>query len=113
MTGVIRQITSLVLIKKFLIDWFKISYLGEADTVIKLGTKSRFDDMGLRIRDSVLELFSLVLMNLGQCRIFHSQLSHLLGNFDDLENFKKLKLTKVHSLAPHPPITNGIKNNYR
>lgn len=113
MTGVIRQITSLVLIKKFLIDWFKISYLGEADTVIKLGTKSRFDDMGLRIRDSVLELFSLVLMNLGQCRIFHSQLSHLLGNFDDLENFKKLKLTKVHSLTPHPAITNGIKNNYR
>ena len=37
--GLIRQITSLVLSRKFLTDWFKILLLGEAATEIRLVIK--------------------------------------------------------------------------
>ena len=36
--------TLLMLIRQFLIDWFKIPFLGEAETVISI--KSWFNDMG-------------------------------------------------------------------
>ena len=36
----IKQITSLVLTRKFQFDWFKILLLGEAETAIRLGIKS-------------------------------------------------------------------------
>lgn len=35
-------------------DWFKIPFLAEAETVIK----TRFGDVGLSLRDSILGLFS-------------------------------------------------------
>lgn len=36
----IRRITSLMLTRKFQGDWFKITFLGEAETIINLGNKS-------------------------------------------------------------------------
>ena len=43
----IRQITSLLLTRKFQIEEFEIIFLGEVEIVIKLGVKSWFADMGL------------------------------------------------------------------
>lgn len=42
----LMQITSLMWIRKFQTDWFKIPLLGEAETPIKLGVKPWFDIMG-------------------------------------------------------------------
>ena len=39
------QISSLVFLRKFQTDWFKISFLGEAETAIKLVIKFWFSDM--------------------------------------------------------------------
>lgn len=51
--------TSQVPTRQFQIDWFKIPFLGEAESVIKLGIKSRFSDVWLCRRDSVWDLLSL------------------------------------------------------
>ena len=54
----IRQTTSLLLTRKFQIDEFEIIFLGEVETVIKLGIKSWFADVGLSVNDSTLGLNS-------------------------------------------------------
>lgn len=57
--GSIKQITFLELTRYFHIDWFKIPFLGEAESIIKLGIRSQFGDMGLSTSDSILNLRSL------------------------------------------------------
>ena len=57
--GSIRWLTSLVLTRQFQTGWSKIPVLGEAATVMKLGIKSRFGDVGLSTSDSILGLLSL------------------------------------------------------
>ena len=54
----IRQTTSLLLTRKFQTDEFEIIFLGEVETVIKLGIKSWFADVGLSVNDSTLGLNS-------------------------------------------------------
>lgn len=54
----IRQITSLLLTRKFQIEEFEIIFLGEVEIVIKLGVKSLFADAGLSVNDSTLGLNS-------------------------------------------------------
>ena len=53
----IRQITSLLLTRKFQIEEFEIIFLGEVEIVIKLGVKSWFADMGLSTGDFIWDLF--------------------------------------------------------
>lgn len=36
----------LVVTRKFCVDWFKVAFLGEAGTVVRLGIKFWFADMG-------------------------------------------------------------------
>ena len=43
--GLIWQVTLLVLVKKFQVDWFKIPLPGEAETAIRLGFKFGFGDV--------------------------------------------------------------------
>lgn len=45
--GSITQITSVVLTRTFQTDWLKITFLGEAETLVKLSIKSQFGDLGL------------------------------------------------------------------
>ena len=40
-------------------DWFKILLLGEVGTIIKLGMKSQFGDVGLSTSGLILGLLSL------------------------------------------------------
>lgn len=51
-------LTNCLLTGQLLIDWFKIPFLGEAKTVMKLSIKSQFGDMGLSGSDSILDLLS-------------------------------------------------------
>ena len=55
----VRWIVFLLLTRKFQIDWFKITFLGEIDTAVRLGIKSWLADMRLSTSDSILGLLSL------------------------------------------------------
>lgn len=48
--GPITPITLLVLLRKFCTHWFKIPLLREAESKIRLGSKSWFADLGLSVR---------------------------------------------------------------
>lgn len=56
--GPVRQLTSLVLTREFQVGQFKIPFLGEAKTGIKVGINSQVGDMGLCTIDSTLGLSS-------------------------------------------------------
>ena len=58
-TRSVRWIVSLVLIRKFRIDWLKVTFLGEAETATSLGSKSWFADVGFSTSDSILGLLVL------------------------------------------------------
>lgn len=58
--GSIRQMTSLLLSSSFQTDWFKVPFLGELETIIKLGIKPWFGDVGWSTCDSILGLLSLL-----------------------------------------------------
>ena len=51
--GSVRQADDLTSVDQ-MIDWFKTLFLGEAETVIELGIKPQFGNMGLSISDSIL-----------------------------------------------------------
>lgn len=51
--GSVKQITSLVLTRYC----FNFPFLGQAETVVKLGIKSHFGDVGLSLSDSILHFF--------------------------------------------------------
>ena len=57
--GSIRWVTSQVLARKFQTGLVKITFLGEAETAVRLGIRSWFADMGLSTSDSILGLLSL------------------------------------------------------
>ena len=48
-----------MLTRKFQIDWLKFTFLGEADSAIRLGVKSLFADLGLSTGDSIVGLLFL------------------------------------------------------
>ena len=48
-----------MLTRKFQIDWFKVTFLGGVESVIRLDTKSWFADVGLSTSDFLLGLLSL------------------------------------------------------
>lgn len=58
--GSIRQIDSLVLTKRFETDWLKAIFLGKDESAIRLGSKSWLADVGFRVTDSTLDLWSLI-----------------------------------------------------
>ena len=98
--GLIRQIVSLVWIRKFQIDWLKTSLLGDAETAIWLVINFCFGDW-LSKSDTILDycfffinrvniyLVDLFLLLKGS-RVFHPKLC-FLGNVDyfSLVIFKK------------------------
>lgn len=45
MWGSMKEITSLSLTRSFQIDWLKVTFLGEVETVTRLGIKSWFIDV--------------------------------------------------------------------
>lgn len=53
------QMTSLVPTRELQNDWLKVSFLEEAETVVKSSIKPWLADMGLGICYSVLHLLSL------------------------------------------------------
>ena len=55
----IRQISLLVLTRKFQTDWLKVTFLGEVETAIRLGIQSSFADVGPSTSDSILGLLFL------------------------------------------------------
>lgn len=46
---------------KFQIDWLNITFLGEAETIVRSGIKFWFADVELSTSDSILGLFLLIL----------------------------------------------------
>lgn len=58
--GSIRQMASLVLTRQLQPDRLKVTYLGEAETTIRLGIKSWFADRGVSTIDSVRGLLSFL-----------------------------------------------------
>lgn len=57
--GSIRQMTSLVLTGLFQIDWLNVTFLGEAETAVRLGTESWFAHVGLCTCNSIWGLLLL------------------------------------------------------
>lgn len=49
------QITSLMLIKQFHVDWLRVTSLGDIETAVK----SRFAELGLSTSDSIWDLLLL------------------------------------------------------
>lgn len=60
--GSVRRITSLLLAKELQTNWFKITFLGEVETVTSLCIKSWFSDMVLSTSDSILGLFLFLIV---------------------------------------------------
>lgn len=71
--GFVRQVTSLLLTKKFQMVWFKIKLLGEVETAVRLGTKSWFAEVAFSIADSILDMLiflglaNILTVNLSCC----------------------------------------------
>lgn len=48
-----------MLTRQFQIDWLKVTFLGEAETAVRLGIRYWFADVGLSTGDSTLGLLFL------------------------------------------------------